>query len=124
MYIGEGYKRSRNTVSLCNSDPRVVRLADCWIRRFAINRVTYSFQYHADQDPTHLVAFWSFGLDVDPRLISPLRKSNSGKLSGRTWRCKYGVLTVRAHDTTLRARLQAWMDLRQNQWLDSLFLGV
>ena len=51
MYIGEGYKRNRNAVSLANSDPRVVRLADHWIRRFARNKVTYSFQYHADQDP-------------------------------------------------------------------------
>jgi hypothetical protein len=124
MYIGEGYKRSRNTVSLCNSDPRVVRLADYWIRRFAVNRVTYSFQYHADRDPDHLIAFWSFGLDADPKLISPMRKSNSGKLTGRKWRCKYGVMTVCANDTMLRARLQAWMDRRQADWLDSLFLGV
>jgi hypothetical protein len=107
MYIGEGYKRNRNRLALCNSDPRVVRLADYWIRRFAVNRVTYSFQYHADQDPAHLIDFWSCGLDVDPKLISPKRKSNSGKLTGRKWRCRYGVLTVCANDTKLRARLQA-----------------
>jgi hypothetical protein len=124
MYIGEGYKRNRNKVSLCNSDPRVVRLADYWIRRFAVNPVTYTFQYHADQDPDHLVSFWSFGLDVDPRLIKPTRKSNSGKLAGRKWRSKFGVLAVCANDTMLRARLQAWMDRRQDAWLDSLFLGV
>ena len=35
MYIGEGYKRSRNRVSIGNSDPAVVRLANSWIRRFA-----------------------------------------------------------------------------------------
>jgi transcriptional regulator with XRE-family HTH domain len=45
MYIGEGYKRNRNTVALANSDPRVIRLADWWIRRFSRNPVTYSFQY-------------------------------------------------------------------------------
>ena len=28
MYIGEGYKRNRNTVALANSDPAVVVLAD------------------------------------------------------------------------------------------------
>ena len=32
MYIGEGYKRSRNAVSLANSDLRVIWLADYWIR--------------------------------------------------------------------------------------------
>jgi transcriptional regulator with XRE-family HTH domain len=124
MYIGEGYKRNRNTVSLANSDPRVIRLADHWVRRFSQNPVTYSLQYHADQDPEYLVRFWSFGLGVDPTLILHQRKSNSGQLSGRTWRSRYGVLTVRAHDTPLRARLQAWMDRTQDQWLDSISLGV
>ena len=103
MYVGEGYKRNRNVVSLANSDPRVVRLTDFWIRRFAGNEVTYSFQYHADQDPDYLVRFWSFGLGVDPKLFVPQRKSNSGQLSGRSWRSKHGVLSVTVNDTLLRA---------------------
>jgi len=41
MYIGEGYKRNRNRVSLGNSDPYVVRLAAHFIRRFSRNRVSY-----------------------------------------------------------------------------------
>jgi transcriptional regulator with XRE-family HTH domain len=124
MYIGEGYKRNRNTVALANSDPRVIRLADYWIRRMARNKVTYMFQYHADQDPDYLVRFWSFGLGVDPKLFAPQRKSNSGQLSGRGWRSKHGVLTVRASDTALRACLQAWMDRTQDQWLHSICRGV
>ena len=124
MYIGEGYKRDRNVVSLANSDPRVIRLADYWIRRFSRNPVTYWFHYHADQDPEYLVRFWSFGLGVDPETIGYQRKSNSGQLSGRTWRSKHGVFTVRANDTNLRARLQAWMDLTQDRWVDSIHLGV
>jgi hypothetical protein len=110
MYIGEGYKRNRNSLALGNSDPKVVLLADYWIRRFSKNPVKYQIQYHADQDPTRLVAFWSIGLAVDPGLISYQRKSNSGKMSDRTWRCRHGVLTVRANDTYFRAGLQAWMD--------------
>jgi hypothetical protein len=125
MYIGEGYKRSRNAVALANSDPRVIRLADYWIRRLARNKVTYSFQYHADQDPDYLRRFWSFGLSVPPEAITYQRKSNSNQLSGRTWRSKFGVLTVRASDTYLRMRLQAWMDRLQDSWLDSMdFRGV
>lgn len=33
LYIAEGYKRSRQTVSICNSDPSVMVLSDRWIRR-------------------------------------------------------------------------------------------
>lgn len=124
IYIGEGYKRSRHTVSVANSDLRVIRVADHWIRRFARNKVTYQFQYHADQDPDYLIRFWSIGLGVDPALFTYQRKSNSSQLSGRSWRSKHGVLTVRAQDTMLRHRPQAWIDRTQDGWVDSLYLGV
>lgn len=124
MYIGEGYKRSRNDVSICNSNPAVMRLADYWIRRFTENKIGYAFQYHEDQDPDYLVRFWSFGLGLDPSLVKAQRKVNSGRLRGRTWRSRWGVLTVRVGDTQLRARLEAWMDCVKEQWLDSTLPGV
>jgi len=124
MYIGEGYKRCRNEVSLNNSDPAVVKLADRWIRRLAKNPVTYALQYHADQDPEKLIAFWAGELEVDPALIRFQRKSNSNGLKGRKWRSQYGLLTVRTSDTQLRAELQAWMDCVQEEWLDSIGVGA
>ena len=57
MYIGEGYRRNRNTVALANSNPRVVVLAAHWICRFSRNKVCYFLQYHADQDPEELRRF-------------------------------------------------------------------
>lgn len=124
MYIGEGYKRSRNVVSIGNSDPAVVKLADQWIRRFSNGRVSYQFQYHADQDPLALRRFWAQELDADEAQFVFQRKSNSSQLSGRIWRCKYGVLSVRASDTALRARLQGWIDSLKEQWLDSNLSGA
>lgn len=119
MYIGEGYKRNRNRVSLANSDPAVIKLADDWIRRLTTNRVYYSFQHHADQDPTKLIAFWSAELGADPDLFRFQRKSNSGALNARSWRSAHGVLSVICDDTYLRARLQAWVDRVREGWLDS-----
>lgn len=116
MYIAEGYKRNRGVVSLANSDPAVIRLADRWIRKFAANPVTYRVQFHADQRLEDLAAFWGDHLSVEPASIRFQRKSNSGQLSGRTWRCQYGVLTVCANDTLFRARLQAWIDLLRASW--------
>lgn len=126
VYIGEGYERCRNTVAIANSDPRVIGLADHWIRRFALNKVSYSFQYHADQDPDYLTRFWSSYLGVAPELFRYQRKSNSGQLKSRNWRCRWGVLTVRTHDTFLRSQLQGWIDRVQEGWLDSRYpnLGV
>lgn len=116
MYIGEGYKRSRHTVSICNSDPAVVKLGDHWIRRFGKNPVRYSVQYHADQDLAELQAHWAALFGIVPDEIKMKRKSNSNGLTGRTWRCKWGVLDVACHDTLFRARLGGWMDELRSSW--------
>jgi len=116
MYIGEGYKRDRNVVSICNSDPAVIRLGAAWIGQLSDHPMAYSFQHHADQNPRELCAFWGKLVGADPAAIKFQRKSNSGKLAGRTWRSKYGVLQVRVADTYLRARLDAWMDCVRADW--------
>jgi len=116
MYIAEGYKRDRNKVALGNSDPAVIKMADRWMRRFALRSLGYSVQYHADQDLVKLRVYWGALLAIDPQSIRLQRKSNSNQLAGRTWRSPYGVLTVRASDTMFRARLQAWIDLLRASW--------
>jgi hypothetical protein len=117
MYIGEGSKRDRNRVSLGNSDPAVVRLATRWIRALSRATPSFSLQYHADQDLAELRRFWGRTVDVSESSIRMQRKSNSNRLTGRSWRSPYGVLSVTADDTLLRARLEAWMDLVRGTWL-------
>jgi hypothetical protein len=124
LYIAEGYKRNRNCASIGNSDPAVVVFAAYWIRRFCDRRLDCSLQFHADQKPNTLIAFWAERLEVDPGRIRLQRKSNSSRLAYRKWRCQYGVMTVRAADTALRARLQGWIDSMKGQWLDSLSIGA
>jgi hypothetical protein len=117
LYMAEGSKRSRNLVAICNSDPSIVRLADRWMRQFSINKLRYSIQYHADQSVRRLTTFWADELGITPEVIRLQRKSNSNHLTGRTWRSKWGVLTVRASDTAFRARLEAWMDCLRETWV-------
>jgi hypothetical protein len=124
MYIGEGFKRSRNTVSLGNSDPLVVALAARWMGAFSRRKLTYWLQYHSDQDLEELRAFWAATLGISPEAVRFQRKSNSNQLLGRTWRSRHGVLTVATSDTLLRARLQAWMDCLQSTWIHSPATGA
>lgn len=116
LYIAEGYKRSRNTAAISNSDPLVMSLADRWMRRLTTRTLAYSIQYHADQDLDELRRFWGAALSVDGDRIRLQRKSNSNQLAGRIWRCEHGVLQVAAYDTLLRSRLQAWMDCLRASW--------
>jgi transcriptional regulator with XRE-family HTH domain len=119
MYIAEGYKRDRNSVSLSNSDPAVVRLANDWMSRLAARSPEYRVHHHADQDPARLATFWARELDVPEESIRFQPKSNSARLGKRVWRCEHGVINVRVGDTHLRARLQAWMECLRDEWLDS-----
>jgi hypothetical protein len=117
LYIAEGYKRDRNTVSLCNSDARIVKLAAKWMRAFSRNGVSYQVQHHADQIPAELQCYCAGVLEVEPEEIRLQRKTNSNRLSGRTWRCVNGVCSVRAFDTLFRARLQGWIDCLEDSWV-------
>jgi hypothetical protein len=82
MYIGEGSKRNRNRVAVCNSDPRVVVLCTRWMRRFARNPLDFSVQYHADQDLQELQQFWGRAGRCSTR-----KHSSSAKVQQRTpWR--------------------------------------
>jgi hypothetical protein len=116
LYIAEGYKRCRNVVSIANSDERVIALAAGWLRVLSKKSLWCSVQYHADRNLDQVRAFWGDVLGVDGSTIKLQRKSNSGQMKFRTWRCAHGVLTVAVGDTLLRARLQAWIDRIRNGW--------
>jgi AcrR family transcriptional regulator len=124
LFIAEGYKRNRNVVSVANSDPAVIAVANSWMRRLSRNKLTYWVQYHADQNLPKLRTYWAEQVRVEPSQIQVQRKSNGNQLRGRTWRSEYGVLTVTTHDTYFRSRLQAWVDLLRRLWLDSAAHGA
>jgi hypothetical protein len=116
LYMAEGYKRDRNTVSIVNSDPAIMRLAHSWMLKCSTKKFIYNLQYHADHDTEDLKIFWASHLDIESSQIKLIRKSNSNQLSGRQFRSIHGLLTVIACDTYFRARLQAWMDIVKSQW--------
>lgn len=124
LFITEGHRRSRHRVSIANSDSAVVHLAARWMRILSAGDLTYSVQCHVDQVPADVQGFWGKQLGVSPGEIRLLRKSNSGRLNGRTWRSKHGVLAVTADDTYFREAMQAWTDCLRDTWLDSTRLGA
>ena len=104
-------------MSVCNSDPAIVRLCDRWLRRLTTKRRVYSIQYHADQDLEELRGYWAAELGIDAGDVRMQRKSNSNSLAGRTWRSEYGVLAVTVNDTLLHARIGGWMDSLRESWV-------
>ncbi len=101
LYIAEGYKRNRNVVQIANSDDRIIALAVGWLQSLTDRKLNFSIQYHADQNLDELRKFWGEGLGFNGDRIRMQRKSNSGQLTGRTWRSEHGVLAVWIGDTYL-----------------------
>ena len=116
LYIAEGYKRSRNTAAICNSDPAIVAMAARWMQRLSGRVPAVRVQHHLDQRPDRLRSFWGETLGIEASAVGLQPKSNSGQLRGRVWRCAHGVASVEVHDTLFRARLQAWMDRVREAW--------
>jgi AcrR family transcriptional regulator len=116
LYMAEGTKRQRNTVEFVNSDAQMIHLANRWLRQLARNKIVYRLQYHVDHDVEELKQYWAGIVEINPDIITVLRKSNSGQLARRQFRSQYGLLSVSVGDTYLRAKLQAWMDTVKAQW--------
>jgi len=117
MYMGEGFRRNRNVVKICNSNPTIMLMSHRVMRRESEkHRFEYALMYHTDNDISMLQNYWSKLLGVNPKQIVPSLQSNSGKLSKRQWRCVHGCLHISVNDTKFRMRLQAWMDYITEQW--------
>jgi hypothetical protein len=121
LYLAEGYRKNKNSVAICNSNPAIVVFCqEVLVGMSSGNKIGYGLQFHVDQDEDYLKSFWSKVLQIDKDKIKLQRKSNSGQLSGRKWASKYGVLTVRTADTDLRMKLQALMDHVQKEWAPAI----
>jgi hypothetical protein len=115
-YMCEGYKKNRNAVCIANSDPDIIKLGYYWIKKLAKRKVDVWLQYHCDQNLDGLKSFWAKELGIRRGTIGVQRKSNSGKLAGRNWSSKFGVLSVRTSDTYFRSKIDAWINYIKNSW--------
>lgn len=118
MYLCEGYRRGRNSISIANSNSAILKVAQKCLLSVADKSLRYTVQIHIDHNMDEIQAYWGQELSIDPAIIRLQRKSNSGQLKGRQFRSVHGVLTIWLDDTYVRARLQAWMDILQQEWLD------
>jgi AcrR family transcriptional regulator len=117
LYMAEGSKKDRNRIEFVNSNPDMVWMVCQWMKRLSTNNhFYYKLQCHVDHDEEALKQYWADLVEINPERIKTIRKSNSGELSGRQFRSKYGLLSISVGDTILRAKLQAWMNYIQAQW--------
>ena len=110
LYWAEGYKRSRHTVSVINTDPDIVVLCAKVMRRFATRPLIYKL-YCSEEEKDGATDFWSKVCGVNKEDI---RFQAKKQVSQR--RAEHGLVSVSAHETMFRSRLQAWMDALKKEW--------
>jgi len=110
LYMGEGFRKSKCEVGITNSTLELILLAKYWFELIAPNKdLKYNVQIHVDNNENDIKEYWSKNLKIDKNKIKIIRKSNSGNLSGRKWRSVYGVFSIRFCDTSLKCKINAWM---------------
>ncbi len=116
LYIARGCTRERTKVSLSDSDPAVMRLANRWMLRLSERSPLLSVRYEPGQSLTELRRFWSGIVGVQARAIRVYEEPDRAGAAHAPRHARHGVLTVSVEDALLRARLQAWICKTRDSW--------
>jgi len=121
MYLGEGYRRNRNEVQICNSNPLIMGMSFQALRRIGLPKSpTFRLKIYPDMDASKKKRFWGKQVGIKPSQITLTNDKKKEKPS-KYRRSEHGILYMRVTDTYLRARLQALMDTVQGEWKTNLF---
>jgi hypothetical protein len=116
LCITRGCTREQAKVSLSDSDPAVMRLANRWMLRLTDRSPLLLLRYEPGRSLAELRRFWGAVVGVEARTIHVHDDADraGARISGGSPR--HGVLTVAVDDPLLRARLQAWMRKTRDGW--------
>lgn len=112
IYLGEGNKRSRDTVRVGNSEPLILQFFVKFLRTICgvqAEKIKASLIVHPDVKIQETEHFWSQRLNIP---LPQFSKTIVIKPRGRgtyTHRCSYGVATVYVCNTKLRQLIDVWI---------------
>jgi hypothetical protein len=110
IYIGEGHRRSKNSVMVANTDPLIISLCIEHLRFFSKRKVKIRL-WCEKIELLKLKDFWADALGVHQDDIHFQEKK---QVSSR--RSQYGIVSVAVNDTMFRNRLQGWVDKVKSTW--------
>jgi transposase len=116
MYLAEGYRRNRNVVHICNTNPAIMRLSLEALRKLGLsNRLAFKLLLYPDHDDQTKKRFWARYLGITSNQIDVWRPEKKQRPS-RYRRSEHGIMYMSTGDTYLRSRLQALMDAVETSW--------
>ena len=106
LYWGEGSKKNRNSIKICNSDPALIKkFIEFLVKILGVNKnlLKFSLQIYDDVDPENTKKYWINYLKIKPeQFYNKITVTKSEKLGTYKKKNKLGVLNVYYHNTKLR----------------------
>lgn len=114
LYAGEGSKTSRDTISVCNSDPRIMIKMLQFFRLIGIpeQKIKFSIYIHKDCHRKNCFSFWSHLLGVQEARFyrAVLSVPKSSKLKRRRM-LPYGTFRITISCVRSAQKLYRWLEL-------------
>ena len=106
LYWGEGSKKNKNSIKLCNSDPALIdKFIEFLIKILGVdkNNLKFSLQVYKDANPEDVKKYWVDYLKIKPeQFYNKITITESKKSGTYKNKNKLGVLNVYYHNTKLR----------------------
>lgn len=106
LYWGEGSKKNKNSIKLCNSDPSLInKFIEFLVKILGVDKdkLKFSLQVYDDVDSEKVKRFWIQYLKIKPeQFYHKITITESKKLGTYKKKNKLGVLNVYYHNTKLR----------------------
>lgn len=116
LYWGEGDNKSRSSVRLANTDPRMIKLFFRFLQhccRLPPERIYIDLLLYPDLSPLPTRRFWSTYLGIAEEQFSKPQIIRSKNFHGLhpSKRLQYGVCTIRVNSGGLKEQMRVWQDM-------------
>lgn len=106
LYWGEGSKKNKNSIKLCNTDPALInKFIEFLVKILGVdkNNLKFSLQVYNDINPRDAKKYWIDYLKIKPeQFYNKITITKSDKSGTYKRKNKLGVLNVYYHNTKLR----------------------
>lgn len=114
IYLTEGFRKTKNVVQVVNSNPMIIKNCKYILEKFS-DKIQYIIVSYKDKDEIKVREYWANKLNIDKNIITYYVKEN-GNLKGRNYSSLYGTMRIQVNDYRLRAKMQSWMDMIEDEW--------
>ena len=108
LYLGEGNKVSKNTISVSNSDPSVLKFVKHWFinsLKVSDSKIRMQLHLYSDMNVDKEIKFWLSELSMKRQSLAKpyIKKSLRSDIDQKGW--GHGTCSLLVHDTCLKENL-------------------